>query len=379
MNRSACYLTVISFMLASCQALPVRPSARAYTTPTALSQGSTHLAPDGGISDKESLAVGYAFDGGRIQLYFTDPTNRAAKQLSGGLDGPLVAAIDSARLTVDAALYSLSLNSVRRALVEAHRRGVVVRLVMESDNTERFAPQALKDAGITVLGDRREGLMHNKFVVIDRSEVWTGSMNLTDEGAYADRNNLVRIRSTKVAADYLNEFNEMFVNDKFGMDGEDPTPYPHVLVDGTQLDIYFSPDDHVQRALIGLIENAADSIYFLAYSFTADPLSEAIQRRAKEGIKVSGVMDADQVATNIGTEYDALQIAGIDVQLDREPGLMHHKVIILDGKIVVLGSYNFTASAEKNNDENLIVIHSPTIAAEYLREFKRVYAAAQSQ
>ncbi len=377
MNRSAFYF-VVSCMLVSCQALPVRLSARAYSTPTALPRGSTHLAPDGGISGSEALAVGYAFDGGRIQLYFTDPTNPAARQLSGGPDGPLVAAIDSARLTVDAALYSLSLNSVRRALVEAHRRGVVVRLVMESDNTERFAPQALEDAGITVLGDRREGLMHNKFVVIDRSEVWTGSMNLTDEGAYADRNNLVRIRSTKVAADYVNEFNEMFVNDKFGMDGVDPTPYPHVLVDGTQVDVYFSPDDHVQRALVGLIENAAESVYFLAYSFTADPLSEAIQRRAKAGIKASGVMDADQVATNIGTEYDRLRTAGIDVRLDREPGLMHHKVIILDGKIVVLGSYNFTASAENNNDENLVVIHSPTIAGEYLREFKRVYAATQS-
>ena len=64
------------------------------------------------------------------------------------------------------------------ALVKAHRRGVDVRLVMESDNLDSHDPQALKDAGVPVLGDRREGLMHNKFIVIDRTEVWTGSMNI---------------------------------------------------------------------------------------------------------------------------------------------------------------------------------------------------------
>ncbi len=56
---------------------------------------------------------------------------------------------------------------------------------------------------------------------------------------------------------------------------------------------------------------------------------------------------------------------------------MHHKTLLIDRQTVVLGSYNFTASAEKSNDENLIVIHSPEIAAQFLREFRRVYAAAQ--
>ena len=145
-----------------------------------------------------SPPAGYGVDGGWYQLYFTNPESPLASQQTGGVDGPLVAAIDSAKLTVDVAIYSLSLNSIRDALLRAYDRGVQVRMVMESDNLDRSDPQKLKEAGIPILGDRREGLMHNKFVVIDSSEVWTGSTNFTDSGAYLDNNNMIRIRSVKV-------------------------------------------------------------------------------------------------------------------------------------------------------------------------------------
>lgn len=366
---------LISAVLAGCQPSP--PLVTPATHPVPPDAAATGTSTDNGSSlSKIPLRVGRGFDGGWFQLYFTDPTDPAADQLGGGPDEPLVAAIDSSQLAVDAALYSLSLYSVRQALIRAHRRGVKVRLVMESDNLDGSQPQALKGAGVPIIGDRREGLMHNKFVVIDASEVWTGSMNLTADGAYDDRNNFIRIRSSRLAEDYTAEFEEMFVQDEFGNERGQPTPRPHVTVDGTQLDIYFSPDDHPQAALLDLLNKATSSVYFLAYSFTSDPLGEAIRQRATAGILVSGVMDADQVATNKGTEYDAFRSAGLDVRLDGERGLMHDKVLIIDEEIVVLGSYNFTASAEKYNDENLIVIHSPEIARQFLREFRRIYAVA---
>ncbi len=220
--------------------------------------------------------------------------------------------------------------------------------------------------------------MHNKFMVIDRTDVWTGSMNFTQAGTYADRNNLIKIRSPRLAENYEAEFNEMFNDDIFGPDiGPTTTPHPHVIVGGTPLDVYFSPDDHPQTALLTLLNNAQSSIDFLAYSFTSDPLSEAIRERAKNGVQVRGVMDDGQMRSNSGTEYDRFRAAGVDVRLDAEKGLMHHKVLIIDGETVVMGSYNFTASAENNNDENVLVIHSPEIAAQFLKEFARVYAAAQ--
>ena len=76
------------------------------------------------------------------------------------------------------AIHFLDLWSIRDALIDAHRRGVAVRLVTESDNMHVPEIQEVREAGIPVLGDRREGRMHNKFVVIDRQEVWTGSLNL---------------------------------------------------------------------------------------------------------------------------------------------------------------------------------------------------------
>ena len=187
----------------------------------------------------------------------------------------------------------------------------------------------------------------------------------------------MHIRSTQVADDYETEFNEMFVEHKFGSHLVSETPHPSVTIDGTPLNIYFSPADHIQSALLPLINNAQSSIYFLAYSFTADPLGNAIRQRAAAGVKVAGVMETDQVKSDVGTEYAAFRKAGLDVHMDGNPGLMHHKVFIIDNQIVVMGSYNFTASAEKSNDENLIVINNPEIAAQYMNEFQRVYAVAQ--
>ncbi len=247
---------------------------------------------------------------------------------------------------------------------------------MESDNLEEDDPQALMQAGITVLGDRQEGLMHNKFIVIDAAEVWTGSMNFTTAGVYSDNNALVRIRSPKLAADYEVVFNEMFVDDLFGPTRLAPTADRQVTIGPATLSVYFSPEDNVEAALVSLIDGAKTSIYFLAYSFTSDPLGEAVRQRAGAGVKVAGVMDSSQVESNLGTEYDAFRADGLAVRLDGNPGQMHEKLIIVDGQFVVVGSYNFTRSAATTNDENLLIIQDPQIAAQCTLEFTRVFNQA---
>jgi phosphatidylserine/phosphatidylglycerophosphate/cardiolipin synthase-like enzyme len=337
------------------------------------------LDPDASVTLTDiPLGAGYGVDGGWFELYFTNPESPLASQETGGVDAPLAAAIDSARLTVDVAIYSLSLNSIRDALIRAHKRGVQVRMVMESDNLDRSDPQKLKDAGIPILGDRRAGLMHDKFVVIDSSEVWLGSMNFTDSGGYTDNNNLMRIRSVKMAENYAKEFEEMFVDDKFGPDVAAETPNPRVTIDGTPIDVYFSPDDGVQASFVDLVNNAQQSIYFMAFSFTADEIGEAVRARADEGVTVAGVMETEQVNSNIGTEFDPFNQARLEVLRDGNEGQMHHKVMIIDENTVILGSYNFTNSAEIKNDETLIVIYNEEIAAQFMAEFQRVYAQAQA-
>jgi phosphatidylserine/phosphatidylglycerophosphate/cardiolipin synthase-like enzyme len=367
------FLLTISFLLSACgNNLPLPPTetrlpgTQIPTTPTT----GTEITPI-------DLQVGYGVRGPWFELYFTNPASPISSQGTGGVDGPLVESIDAAHLSVDVAAYSISLNSVRDALIRAHDRGATVRVVMESTNMDRSDPQRMIEAGIPIIGDNRDGLMHDKFIVIDRSDVWMGSMNFTDSGAYDDSNNLMHIRSTKIAEDYSKEFNEMFVDNKFGEDVVPETPNPTVTIDGTRLDVYFSPDDGVQAALVPLLESAQESIFFLAYSFTSNQLGDIVRGKAQAGLTIAGVMDDEQIRSNQGTEFDPFRQAGLDVRMDGIEGLMHHKVFIIDQKIVAFGSYNFSQSAEARNDENLIIVYNPVIAQQFVLEFERVQSEAQ--
>jgi phosphatidylserine/phosphatidylglycerophosphate/cardiolipin synthase-like enzyme len=248
---------------------PATSSSDPTATPVALEASSMSEIP---------LHVGHGVRGPWFDVYFSDPSNPLSTQMTGGLDERLVAAVDAARLSVHAAIFNITLNALRDALLRAHRRGVEVRLVTESDNMDGEDLQLLIAGGIPVLGDRRESTMHNKFMVVDGAEVWTGSMNFTVSGTYLDNNTLVRISSAALAYDYETEFGEMFEDDKFGDRTGRPTPYPQVEIAGTQLEVYFSPDDGVEAAIVDLLDSAEQSIHFLAFSFTSDRLGDAIRR-----------------------------------------------------------------------------------------------------
>jgi phosphatidylserine/phosphatidylglycerophosphate/cardiolipin synthase-like enzyme len=352
-------------------------SACGNIVPTPLPQ--TDLTP-GPIADGQltpiDLQAGYGVRGSWFELYFTDPTSPISPQGTGGVDGPLVEAIDSARLSIDVAAYSISLNSVRNALIRAHQRGVTVRAVMESSNMDNYDPLRMLEAGIPIFGDNRQGLMHDKFIIIDRSEVWMGSMNFTDSGAYEDNNHLFRIRSTKMAENYTKEFEEMFDDDMFGPDAVTQTPHPTLTIDERRVDTFFSPDDRVLRALMPLLSAAEESIYFLAFSFTSNELGEIVRAQAEAGLTIQGVMDDEQIRSNQGTEFDPFRQAGLEVLIDGIDGQMHHKVFIIDEEIVVLGSYNFSRAAEERNDENLLIVYDEAIAEQFIMEFQRVSAQA---
>ncbi len=378
MRRILVAILALTAALLACSYAPTGPKPTAESPAPSPSSGTSGPLSDG-LDDLAAvpLHVGSGVRSAWFELYFTDPANPASAQFSGGIEEPLVAAVDGAKLSVHAAIYSLTLNDVRQALLRAYRRGIDVKLVMESDNLGSEDPQILLELGIPLLGDRRQGLMHDKFVVIDGTEVWTGSMNLTNSGAYLDNNVLMRIRSPEIARHYEAEFNEMYVEDRFGPARASATPYPTATVDGTDVQVYFSPENGVASRLSALLGTATSSIRFLAYSFTSDELGKALLRAQAAGVDVAGVMDADQAKSNQGTELPTFRSAGLNVRLDGNPGQMHEKALIVDGKVVVLGSYNFSASAENSNDENVLVIHNEAIAQQYTREFERIYDLAQ--
>ena len=308
-----------------------------------------------------------------FSVYFTAPSN---DDYRGGPDQYLVEALDQARTGIDAALYDLNLWSVRNALIRAHERGVLVHLVMEEGSRDRLEVQELIDVGIPIVFDQADSLMHNKFFVIDGAEIWTGSMNLTVNGAYRHLNNLVRVRSSLLAENYSMEFNEMFLEGYFGENSLENTPHPDLFLDGVRIETYFSPDDSPAARIMQLILEAEESIDFLYYSFTSDGIADALLYQETQGIQIRGVFDAYQDRNGLGGEYQRLNDYGLDVYLDVHPEKLHHKVIIIDDSIVITGSYNLTRSAEIRNDENVLIIHDKEIASSYLGEFDWIFLEA---
>jgi phosphatidylserine/phosphatidylglycerophosphate/cardiolipin synthase-like enzyme len=303
-----------------------------------------------------------------IEVFFSGDEGRAA-----ALEKALVQSLAGAKQSVDMAMYNFNLDGVGQALLDAQARGVSVRIVADSDALDGRWFGRFGQAGIAVLGDRREELMHNKFLVIDGREVWTGSLNLTQSGTVEDDNNFVRLVSTALARRYTAVFEAMFAADQFGDQRRPSGLEPRLDVVGVPVEVYFSPEDGVENRLEVLLRGASMGIEVLAYSFTSDPLAEVLQEAAAGGVQVRGVFDESQSGGQ-GAEYARLRQAGLDVRLDGNSGLMHNKVLVIDGEIVVLGSYNFTRSANRSNDENLLVIHDAEIATRFQQEFERIYA-----
>jgi phosphatidylserine/phosphatidylglycerophosphate/cardiolipin synthase-like enzyme len=175
----------------------------------------------------------------------------------------------------------------------------------------------------------------------------------------------------------------MFEKNQFGPFVAPLTPYPVVEIQGVQVEVLFSPDDIVAGRLSQLIAESKESISFLAYSFASSDLGTIIRDRAKEGVAINGVLefdlvDPDQVNPNpnLVEELNFFRQAGLNVLLDRNPELLNHKMMVIDGQIVVVGSYDFTNRAENDNDENVLIIHSEAVAQKFLEEFQRVQSRA---
>jgi phosphatidylserine/phosphatidylglycerophosphate/cardiolipin synthase-like enzyme len=95
--------------------------------------------------------------------------------------------------------------------------------------------------------------------------------------------------------------------------------------------------------------------------------------KSDQGVEVAGLFEA-RGANSPYSECPRLLDYGIDVRLDGNPRVMHHKVMIIDSQTVVTGSFNFSANAAEDNDENVVIIHSPAVAAYYEAEFARLVA-----
>lgn len=304
-----------------------------------------------------------------IEAAFTEPGDGPHR-----LDKEVCQWLEQTHEQVDLAVFEMELPCVEETLITLHNKGKKVRVVTDTDHISAEL-KAIKKAGIQVIDDQRGAFMHNKFLVRDKEWVWTGSMNLTPNGVERNNNNVIRLKSKAAAKLYQAEFDEMF-NGEFGPRSPRQKLPALFKVGDTELEVLFSPEDPVQERLVDLLKSAQQSIYFMAFSFTDDKMGKVISERAKAGVEVHGVFEKLGSKSKY-SEYGRLKRQKLDVKRDGNKGIMHHKVMVIDKKIVITGSYNFSKNADRSNDENVVVLHSEAVAQQYLDEYQRVYALAK--
>ena len=300
----------------------------------------------------------------------------------------IVKYIDLAQNSIDVSVYNNNNLNIVNALNDAHNRGVQVRYITHL--TTMNASLSHLDDSIPVLRGNDEGLMHNKFIVVDKDDslnswILTGSTNWTPENLFTDYNNAIFIQDQSLAKAFTIEFEEMWgsngslpdtANSKFGSEKEDNTPHEFV-VNGINIECYFSPSDLVTSKIDDALETADSDISFALLSFTRDELGSEILYRHNNGVEVKGIIESE---FDMGTEYTYLKDNGVAVESHISiPKQIHHKYAIIDAlnetsdPIVVTGSHNWSTSAEVRNDENTLIIHDYNVASTYYEEFMQRY------
>ena len=124
----------------------------------------------------------------------------------------LIANIDSAQDEIVIAIYSFTLDEVADALIRAKERGVLIRVIFDNQQAanQYSEDEKLLDSGIPVVIKSGSGYMHNKFIVIDRKKVLTGSFNYSSNADTKNDENLILIISEEIAKQYFDEFEEIW-------------------------------------------------------------------------------------------------------------------------------------------------------------------------
>ncbi|QLE54707.1 DUF655 domain-containing protein [Nostoc sp. TCL26-01] len=327
---------------------------------------------------------------------------------------------------------SLTANEVKKLTPREKQRYQEFFKFMDMNRDHQLSPEEiqqtdaliiLQNAKIPWIDDQADGsagsqLMHHKFVVVDNRFVIITSANLTLSDTSGDftnatslgnANNLLQIDSPEVATLFTEEFNIMWgdgmggkTDSKFGVN-KPIRPPQTIILGNNKITIHFSPTPTTQpwsntsNGLIGeTLNSASQSVDMALFVFSEQRLANILEQRHQQNVKIRALIDR-QFAYRSYSE--ALDMMGIDLsnkcqnELDNQPwknplttvgvptlpqgDLLHHKFAIIDNQRVITGSHNWSDAANHGNDETLIVIDNPTIAAHYEREFTSLYTHGQ--
>ena len=421
-------------------------------------QGRLLGAPTADLGRAAGIDVAFNHRRGRGYLSpFTDEWRNG-----DDLEQLLIEGIDAAEDTVDMAVQELTLPEVARALIRAQRRGVTVQIVFENSYSTPWSEQQashlpkhqrqrwnqlsrladangdgittldeahqgdavalLKEARIPMLddtedGSRGSGLMHHKFVILDRKIVVTGSANFTSSGIHGDAgesktrgnvNHLLFLNSAELAHIFHTEFKQLWgdgpggaKNSRFGR-GKQSSGVQRAKVGESMVEVLFTPhakDDAANglKWIASFLSKANRNIDMALFVFSAQQLADVLQTKAKQGLKIRLLADRGFASRSYSEVLDLLGVALPDrnckLEKDNQPfeialrgvgvprlargDKLHHKFAVIDNKTVITGSFNWSPTAAHTNDETLLVIHSPQLAQHFTREMDRLWDTAE--
>jgi phosphatidylserine/phosphatidylglycerophosphate/cardiolipin synthase-like enzyme len=335
----------------------------------------------------------------------------AAGQLEA-VASQLAAFVTSAKTSVDVAIYDFRLSDATAvtkivgALVAAADRGVAVRVAFDAGKptagtaadfarleadpapvgtsnwvSEHFGGTKVLTKPIVAGGQ----LMHSKYVVRDATPgtghlpaVWTGSTNFTDDAWSRQENNVIVVSSAAMATSYRHDFDQMWTAGKISGTGKAGSGKTSVGSATVAWD--FCPGDGaaINTALAARVAAATQRLIIATMVLTSHEVLAALSKAVDDGIALTGIYDGGQMdpivkewkKSNSSALADWTKVSAKLVHKQSAPytpagthNFMHLKVLISDG-VVTTGSYNFSANAEKNA-ENQLHLDDATVVAHY--------------
>jgi len=288
-------------------------------------------------------------------------------------EAAIIERINNAEKSVNCAFYDLDLANLIEAIAKKSN-SADVKIIIDAENYDG----QIKGNGIKIA--KTNAKMHNKFCVIDNNLVLTGSTNPTNNDAHKNNNNLVIMNSEYIAENYEDEFNELW-NGIYS--GGNNIKYNKLHTPIGQIENYFCPEDCALEnngglyRIIELIRNAESSVKIASFSFTHEELADELLKADIEGIDVSVLMERRQRNVQ-NSQYARLKDFGLNIKVDNNKNNMHHKFIVIDDKIVITGSPNFSFSGFNRNDENMLIIFNEELALGFAREFDKLFLEGEA-
>lgn len=321
------------------------------------------------------------------------------------LEKVIIEFIDLSEHTLDIAVQELDNPRIAAAIDRAARRKrpgtnrfIRVRLVTEGDYLREDKPvdppdkevgldinrkhfMTLLRGAVDAKIDFNPKIFHHKFIIRDRGEareaVLTGSTNFTTTGTHRNLNHVVIFHDIGVAAAYQSEFDQLR-DGIFGARSPKLTSTDSLTLDieGSAVQIMFSPDNNPELRIVNEILKAQTSAYLMMFTFAnSTTIDDALVTKLQGGnFEVIGVLDGGQSAHS-WSPHKTLINKGAKLRRDKLPnnGKLHHKLIVLDDQTVIGGSFNYTGPANQYNDENLFLVRDSNVAAFFKTEVKRVF------